>query len=660
MSHPNENEKLKDLLSRAADLQPQPDFDQWKRQYPEAVNALESRPSVMANQRRKDKMIRFARYGATAAAVTLLTVAGVWWLVVNQGATSAFADVIEQLGHVKNVTCQMRCHMGGDEVTFRLHIQGSRVRIEEPEVVNVLDFDKNKMLEAFPRSKEARISDVTDREDRAILASNPLDDLLKMKDANSRRLGKERIGDTECHVYGFDHPVLFLDEEFQPFRLWVDQKTNLPVQLHAVIEDGIATITFTDFKWNQRFDESLFRLAVPDGYELVEERKDENASPERQLPSDDATHDREGRIQEEEIARIADTLEMLGQKTEANYNAITSWSGTYKLTDRTFWRKYVLADRKETGPVWLVSNVLVTFSIDATADRIRTDYKQTEPTRILNAETDQPLTTSSSAREYRWLGTLEHFFRFPVDSLRDHVEGFPHVEGFGGPGRRGRILHREGPRAAEMYDAGDKYVDPRTFYGTGVRVSWRKCFLYANALRGERSSEEHQHAKENARLTQRQNGDATEYVLTIRHPDPAVGTDRLVQTMAFLSKAGFNLVSYTMVSSGQPHSTLRCSFREKDGVFIPSEYEYRKFKNSDVDGAYLIRHRHFTLKDVRVNETLDPAVFEIEHLGLRYGDRMVDRIENRLMVFDGERFVPAEKFKLQPDLLPSESDGSSP
>ena len=62
-------------------------------------------------------------------------------------------------------------------------------------------------------------------------------------------------------------------------------------------------------------------------------------------------------------------------------------------------------------------------------------------------------------------------------------------------------------------------------------------------------------------------------------------------------------------------------------------------------------------KDVRINEPLNPTVFEIGHLGIQYGDRMADRIENRMMVFDGERFIHAEDFTLQPDLLPGESTG---
>jgi hypothetical protein len=115
------------------------------------------------------------------------------------------------------------------------------------------------------------------------------------------------------------------------------------------------------------------------------------------------------------------------------------------------------------------------------------------------------------------------------------------------------------------------------------------------------------------------------------------------------------MVSYEMISFGKPEQTRRCTFREVEGVFIPSEFECKRFRWADVEEGYLTEHRRYTLKEVRVNEPLEPGAFEIETLGLEYGDRMVDRIENRLTVFDGERFVPADQFRLQPELLPGQA-----
>ena len=85
-------------------------------------------------------------------------------------------------------------------------------------------------------------------------------------------------------------------------------------------------------------------------------------------------------------------------------------------------------------------------------------------------------------------------------------------------------------------------------------------------------------------------------------------------------------------------------------MFIPTKFEFKMFedRNSKDSTPTPTQHHVCTLTKTRVNGPIDPAVFEIPSLGLCDGDRMVDRIENRMEVFDGQQFVPADKFKLQP------------
>jgi len=447
MSNSPVERELDDLLFGATEVRLDPDFDRWRSEHPEAVRALHTLRPAMVNQRRRAAMIRIARYSTAAAALTLSIVAVVGWLVMHQGATSAFADVIDQLRHVKNASCQVRLHAGGDETLLEMFIQGNRVRTEGSGQIRVMDFDKGRMLEVTPRSKTARILDLKDSEDQMILAGNPLDDLLKMKDVNSMQLADEPIGQIECRVYRVEE-ARFLGAEIPSLKLWVDHKTNLPVQLHVIIEEGMATITFAGFQWNQEFDESLLLLTLPDGYELVEEPDPDKATPKYEPSADNSADIRDGGIQEEELAQIADTLEMLGQKTEANYSAIRSWSGSYELVNQKRFDDVRLPNGKSRRAYWEVSNVLVTFSVNGTDDRIRTDYQPTAPTVHLDAKTGQVLKSSFSTSEHRWLRTPEHLIRLNVDRLRGHVEGFPRVDGFGSLGRRGRVLHREAPRSA--------------------------------------------------------------------------------------------------------------------------------------------------------------------------------------------------------------------
>ena len=67
MSHSKQPHKIDELLIGAVNLHRQPDFAQWRRQHPEAIEALTALPTLMAQ--RRSSMIRNVRYAASAAAV---------------------------------------------------------------------------------------------------------------------------------------------------------------------------------------------------------------------------------------------------------------------------------------------------------------------------------------------------------------------------------------------------------------------------------------------------------------------------------------------------------------------------------------------------------------------------------------------------------------
>ena len=61
-------------------------------------------------------------------------------------------------------------------------------------------------------------------------------------------------------------------------KVWLDPQTDLPVQLHSVVLDGRMAWTFTDFRWNEPFDEELMQLVRAQGIRICEiARRAENA-----------------------------------------------------------------------------------------------------------------------------------------------------------------------------------------------------------------------------------------------------------------------------------------------------------------------------------------------------------------------------------------------
>ena len=249
--------------------------------------------------------------------------------------------------------------------------------------------------------------------------------------------------------------------------------------------------------------------------------------------------------------------------------------------------------------------------------------------------------------------TPDHSLQFPMNDLRNQVQGFPQAGSR--PDQLFRVLYREGPGATHLASC-STFVDPRSFIGGNGGLSyWKVCSVYASCLRGKGRIDP-DHAKRNLVLRRRRNGTATEYVLLIRYrcSDDDDISANVIGEDVFSSAAAFNVVSHRTFEQGRLVSSEQRTFRREKGIFIPAKIEFRTYQDphnvcgdphSKVAVGTMTDHRVFTLKQTKVNEPIDPAVFEISSLGLRRGDRIADWIEHRVQVFEGKKFVPVEQFK---------------
>ena len=187
-------------------------------------------------------------------------------------------------------------------------------------------------------------------------------------------------------------------------KLWLNPRTNLPVQIHSVVADSQA-MTFNDFHWNQPFDESLLSLAVPKGYKVVKTPGDKKASktvvqsqPGAATNSTASTKN----VKNPEVGRnipvdeIAKTLDMLGQRMEANYKAIHSWSGTFDVTEHNRYTNPGNPQYEE------FSHLAVDFFAEPGRGRIRINNRSIEPREI---ESMTHLTPADPMAESRWIIT---------------------------------------------------------------------------------------------------------------------------------------------------------------------------------------------------------------------------------------------------------------
>lgn len=625
MSQPSPKRKLDDLLTSAVDLRGEPDFAQWRQEHPEAIEALRAIPAIIA--RRRYATMRVVRYSTSAAAALLVVIVATWWMFFGHGAERSWAAVIDQLAKIQTAACSLTMYGGGFAENQKVYLDGHRLRLESSGAVTLFDFQQGKAVHLLTLRKEASIHSLKDASDGEFaIGSNPLDDLIQMKNAPAERLPDEKIDDTTCRVYRVKD-TSFLGFKVPWVKVWLDPQTGLPIQVHSMILDGRMTWTLTDFHWNEPFDKGLTQVVMPEGYELVVPPGKSSASeaaPERSTGMTSETMNAAQQGREIPFDEIAKTLDMLAERAEQNYKKMATWNGTYDL-----------AEEATVGPerVHRVTHAAIDFFAEPAKDRIRIDYREVEPTKF----TDNHYVTAGPL-EARWIRTPEYLLRFPVSQLRDSIEGFPRIEGLRAPFR---VLYREPSKAAEQYTA-QGYIDPLCFFGNDHERSWQTCRRYADTIRGKRGTRPQEDAKRYLTLHQRRKGEGTEYVLDNRYKPSGNGSE-----LIFSTEAGYNLTLESVIFSGQPVQTQEFTFRKERDVFIPQKVEFKQYYEQEATAPKSppAQHRLFTLTKSQVNEPIDPAVFEATSLALREGDRMVDWIEHRMMVFDGKQFVPADKFK---------------
>jgi len=280
-----DSKRLDDLLSDVTDLRAQPDFDQWRRRHPKAVDALKARPFVITNRRNRKMMIRITRFGTIAAAILVLVIASLavptlFW----PSSATLFAQVREQLDSVHTFTFDVKLEVEGQPtVTLRQMMRNDvQMRQEHSDgkyVVSEHTEDTWTRMDVDPAEKTARITHRFPRDLPFDITLNWFRDLPES--AGASPVDARTIEGRSCP--GF---LINLDMDkagTQQMRLWIDPETRLPIYSVVVAErkrpgggapkdpgdSNRATATCSNFKYDVELDDSLFSLTPPEGYAVT-------------------------------------------------------------------------------------------------------------------------------------------------------------------------------------------------------------------------------------------------------------------------------------------------------------------------------------------------------------------------------------------------------
>jgi len=212
---------------------------------------------------------------AVAAAVLVVAALGVHYMMAP---SITFADVVKPLLNARTLILDVIVNMDGpdvDEYTDPvIHdiIVGSRIRrviSTQEHLVNIFDTDSAKMLTLHTTGKIAVYSDIQGlvqeiTRNYMVFLLDIITDIQNNPDFEVEELGEKEIDGQK--VVGF-----FVRD----FTIWADAETALPVRIEG--QSPRLSFIFKNFQFNIPVEEleSLVSMDVPEGYKLVEYKKEE-------------------------------------------------------------------------------------------------------------------------------------------------------------------------------------------------------------------------------------------------------------------------------------------------------------------------------------------------------------------------------------------------
>ncbi len=214
------------------------------------------------------------------SAAALAAAAGLSYLALSPRAeaTVTFAEVAQKLHDAHTLSFRISTQIpempgkkGPVKVTGREYYKDPglvRMESDPPEaVVTIMDTNQGKVLTLDPSSKVAMLQDWNlDGELKRRLrdrAGNQAEQLRSLAGKEGKPAGKRRIGDVEAQGFRVEADGMI-------FTIWVDAERKLPIVMETTfhVQDQDIPVTMSDFQIDPKLDDSVFRLAAPQGYML--------------------------------------------------------------------------------------------------------------------------------------------------------------------------------------------------------------------------------------------------------------------------------------------------------------------------------------------------------------------------------------------------------
>ena len=197
-----------------------------------------------------------------------------WLSTTPVGAGEAFGRVLQQIRKSRTVSYKSTVELAGypPRTSQVLFMEPGRARKTGPSGgFEVSDGRRGMRLSVAPPCCKWALLIKYAVPPQERLQRGPLSRLTELSADSGELAGQDELDGRRVNVF-------HVRQEHQEMTIWADPRTNLPVRVKMAltlarqndVSPASATLTLSEFAWNEELDESLFELRIPEGYRSYE------------------------------------------------------------------------------------------------------------------------------------------------------------------------------------------------------------------------------------------------------------------------------------------------------------------------------------------------------------------------------------------------------
>jgi outer membrane lipoprotein-sorting protein len=258
-----------DLLDRAAEAlrsmaTPAGPPAELARATIERLHSQTKTPDLVRLAKRREKMLRIARYSTALAAGLLIALALGTLAILNHTTPAAFAGVLENVRQADSLTFTNKQKIGNNPtLEVKGYLQREHFRWELQGVLAfVADFEAKSVVELNLIAKTATGRPFPKGDNHPF--ANPIQAIEHAKPDDAKLVRTETLDGKTVDLYEMNKIDFMGSRGDGTTSVWVDRKTGLPVKI--LLDDpgdkpgSSVRLEFDDFEWNKQLDEKLFKI----------------------------------------------------------------------------------------------------------------------------------------------------------------------------------------------------------------------------------------------------------------------------------------------------------------------------------------------------------------------------------------------------------------